>query len=303
MTKSLNFLCTIFLITFTYYTNAQGCSDAGFCTIDSFKPGTSNNDAIQKNQFKIGFSFGSADNSITTFGNYIEYNRLLNDKFGIDLKLTSLAQNGNDISTFGLSDIYLNTNYKINEKTTFTIGAKIPLSDGNKMKENISLPMDYQSSLGTFDLIIGVGYKINNIQLVGALQQPLSQNNNRFIAENYPVNSEFREFQSTNNFKRSGDILLRASYLIKFGDKFKISPSLLPIYHLTNDRYTDVLGVEKDIKGSQGLTLNGNAYFDYEINQKSDLQLNLGVPFVIRDTRPDGLTRSFVVNLEYRIRF
>ena len=227
----------------------------------------------------------------------------MNDKFGIDLKLTSLAQNGNDISTFGLSDIYLNTNYKINEKTTFTFGAKIPLSDGNKMKENISLPMDYQSSLGTFDLIIGVGYKINNIQLVGALQQPLSQNNNRFIAENYPVNSEFREFQTTNSFKRSGDILLRASYLIKIGDKFKISPSLLPIYHLTNDRYTDVLGVEKDIKGSQGLTLNGNAYFDYEINHKSDLQLNLGVPFVIRDSRPDGLTRSFVVNLEYRIRF
>lgn len=283
--------------------NAQGCSDAGFCTLDSFKPGTSHNETIQKNQFKIGFSFGDADNSISAFGNYLEYNRSLNDKFGIDVKLTSLGQNGNDISTFGLSDIYLNTNYKINEKTTFTIGAKIPLSDGNEMEEKISLPMDYQSSLGTFDLIVGVGYKIGSMQFVGALQQPLSQNNNQFIAENYPVNSELRKFQSTNNFKRSGDVLLRASYPIKVGDKFKITPSLLPIYHLKNDKYTDAFGIEKDIKGSQGLTLNGNAYFDYEINQKSDLQLNLGVPFIIRDARPDGLTRSFIVNLEYRIRF
>ncbi len=303
MTKSIKILCTIFLITFTYNTNAQGCSDAGFCTIDNFKPGTSDHDAIHKNQFKIGFSFGSADYSISAFGNYLEYKRSLNDKFGIDIKLTSLGQNGNDISTYGLSDIYLNTNYKINEKASLTLGAKIPLSDGNKKENNISLPMDYQSSLGTFDLIAGVGFKIGNIQFVSALQQPLSQNNNQFVAENYPVNSELREFQTTNNFKRSGDVLLRASYPIKVGDKFSITPSLLPIYHLSNDKYTDAFGLEKEIDGSQGLTLNGNAYFDYEINQKSALQLNLGVPFIIRDTRPDGLTRSFVVNLEYRIRF
>ena len=303
MTKSVNFIFTIFLVTCTYYINAQGCSDAGFCTIDNFKPGNSHHDVLHKNQFKIGFSFGAADNSISALGNYLEYNRSLNDKFGIDVKLTSLGQYGNDISTFGLSDIYLNTNYKVTEKTTFTIGTKIPLSDGNKMKDNISLPMDYQSSLGTFDLILGVGYKVGKIQFVGALQQPLSQNKNQFVAENYPVNSELRAFQTTNNFKRSGDILLRASYLIDLGDKFKITPSLLPIYHLTNDKYTDALGVEKGIKGSQGLTLNGNAYFDYKFNQKSALQLNLGVPFVIRDTRPDGLTRSFVVNLEYRVQF
>lgn len=303
MTRSLKILCTIFLVTFTYYTNAQGCSDAGFCTIDNFKPGTSDHAAMHKNQLKIGFSFGSADYSISAFGNYLEYKRSLNDKFGIDIKLTSLGQNGNDISTYGLSDIYLNTNYKINEKTSFTLGAKIPLSDGNKKEDNISLPMDYQSSLGTFDLIVGLGYKIGNIQFVSALQQPLSQNNNQFAAENYPVNSELREFQTTNNFKRSGDVLLRASYPIKVGDKFSITPSLLPIYHLSNDKYTDAFGLEKEIDGSQGLTLNGNAYLDYEINQKSALQLNLGVPFIIRDTRPDGLTRSFVVNLEYRIRF
>ncbi len=57
------------------------------------------------------------------------------------------------------------------------------------------------------------------------------------------------------------------------------------------------------IDGSQGLTLNGNAFFDYEINKKNALQLNVGAPFVVRDARPDGLTRGLVINFEYRIKF
>lgn len=87
------------------------------------------------------------------------------------------------------------------------------------------------------------------------------------------------------------------------GKKFTITPSLLPIYHLMNDKFTNALGLENEIKGSQGLTLNGNAYLDYAINAKNALQINLGMPFLVRDARPDGLTRTFVANLEYKIKF
>jgi hypothetical protein len=64
----------------------------------------------------------------------VEYNRQINDKFGVDAKLTTLAQNGNNISTFGLSDLFLNANYKANEKLKFTLGAKIPLSDAGNLR-------------------------------------------------------------------------------------------------------------------------------------------------------------------------
>lgn len=156
----------------------QGCSDAGFCTVNSFQP--NNNDSIKAyhNQIKTGIFFGKADNSIYVFGNYIEYNRQINDKFSFDAKLTTLVQNGNDVSTFGLSDLFLNANYRASEKLRFTLGAKIPLTDAGNSKNNLPLPMDYQSSLGTLDLIVGVGYEIKKIQLVAALQQPLTQNDN-----------------------------------------------------------------------------------------------------------------------------
>jgi hypothetical protein len=292
------------LITFlTSYSYGQGCSDAGFCTIDSFKPESGDSVASMNNQLKVGAFYGSADNSIAVYGSYFEYNRQINDKFGFDVKLTSIAQNGNDISVFGLSDVFLSAKYKTAKKVNFTFGTKIPLSNADRSKDNLPLPMDYQASLGTVDIILGIGYTFKNIQLVAAIQQPVTQNSNEFLSSLYPEDSELSKFQSTNKFKRSGDVLLRVSYPISVNKKLKLTPSILPIYHLANDKYTDEAGVEKEIIGSEGLTLNGNVYIDYQINQTNSIQVNMAMPFIVRDVRPDGLTRSFVANLEYRIRF
>lgn len=284
------------------HTYAQGCSDAGFCTIDSFKPHTDSMEVLN-NQMKVGVFYGKADNSISAYGNYIEYNHQLNDNFGFDAKLTSIAQNGNGISTFGFSDFFINANYKVSEKFKLTLGTKIPLSNASKTFNDIPLPMDYQASLGTLDLIFGLGYQINKIQLVAAIQQPLTKNDNEFIASAYPADSPLNSFQSTNKFKRSGDVLLRVSYPISITPKLQLTPSILPIYHLANDKFTDEFNTEKEITASNGLTLNGNAYLDYQIDDKNSIQLNIGMPFITRDSRPDGLTRSFIANLEYKIKF
>ena len=304
MTKfKLILIPTILLTIGSSYSFGQGCSDAGFCTINSFKPNRSDSTELVNNQFKIGAFYGMADNTIAVYGNYLEYNRQLTGKLGLDAKLTTSAQNGNGISTDGLSDIFVNANVKASEKVKLTLGAKIPLSNASKTYENLPLPMDYQASLGTFDLIFGIGYEIKKIQFIAAIQQPITQNDNQFIASNYPINSELRTFQSTRKFERSGDVLLRVSYPTNINSKLKLTPSVLPIYHLTNDKYTDEFNVKQEIKGSKGLTLNGNAYLDYEINSKNSFQLNVGMPFIVRENRPDGLTRGFIANIEYRIRF
>lgn len=281
----------------------QGCSDAGFCTINAFKPIGEEPVESLDNQFKVGTFYGSADHSIAVYGAYFVYNRQINESLGIDVKLTSLAQSGNDISVFGLSDIFLNANYRLTEHLNVTLGAKVPLSGANKTLDGLALPMDYQASLGTFDLVLGLAYELQKIHFVVALQQPLTQNKNEFLASSYPAGSALSAFQSTNQFKRSGDILLRVSYPITLVEKLMLTPSILPIYHLANDKYTDESDVEMEIVGSQGLTLNGNLYLDYEINTKNHLQLNVGMPFVVRDARPDGLTRSLIANLEYKISF
>jgi hypothetical protein len=213
-----------------------------------------------------------------------------------------LSQSGNGIQTAGLSDVFVNVNYAVSDKMELTAGAKVPLTDGNKKEDGLPLPMDYQSSLGTFDVITGLSYKFKNLKFNIGWQQPISQNSNTFIAEDYAMHSPLHGFQSTNNYKRKGDVLIRVAYTVPLSKKLTLVPGLLPIYHLANDEFTNINGKQL-IHGSKGLTLNVNAFLLYKINEKNALELNAGSPVVARDVRPDGLTRRFVANLQYQFSF
>lgn len=305
MNLSMNFILKIFvtmlslLMLLQEESLAQGCSDAGVCTIGNFKP---NRDSMgaSNNQVNVGVFFGAADHEIFVYGNYVEYRKQFISAFRLDLKLTTLAQSGNGISVFGFSDMFVIGNYIASKKLKLALGGKVPLSDGNKLYNSTPLPMDYQASLGTFDLIFGIGSSIGTLQLAAAIQQPLTQNNNQFLAnDSNPVNEKLATFQSTNRFRRSGDVLMRISYPFFLNDRVKVTPSISPIYHWANDHYSDESNVEREISGSRGLTVNGNLYLGYEISRKSKVEVSMGFPFVVRDSRPDGTTRSFLANIEY----
>jgi len=78
---------------------------------------------------------------------------------------------------------------------------------------------------------------------------------------------------------------------------------LLSIYHEANDTYLQANKTRTEIPNSAGLTMNANVFADYKLKNRSGFELSLGTPFVIRTNRPDGLTRSFVAALEYRVSF
>jgi hypothetical protein len=278
--------------------HSQGCSDAGFCTLANFKPMTIEEKPLE-NTFKTGVSVGGADHNITIVSIYKEYN-YKKDNYSFGAKATFMAQIGSQVQTGNIGDIYITNGYSFFKDFNATLGIKMPLTDGNLTKDKNILPLDHQSSLGTVDLILGASYKIKNVQVALGFQQPLSQNRNQFSSEN--VIGTFENYQTTRNYKRAGDVMLRVSYPFEF-NKFKITPSVLPIYHLSNDLYTDAINVEREISGSQGLTINGNVYFDYKLNNKNAFQFNFGMPFVTRIARPDGLTRSWIATLEYAFSF
>ena len=78
---------------------------------------------------------------------------------------------------------------------------------------------------------------------------------------------------------------------------------MLFIYHLGKDNFENTFGKRETIIGSDGLTINGNLISAYRINSKNSLELSLATPFVVRDIRPDGLTREFTAGLIYKISF
>ncbi|MES2238937.1 MAG: hypothetical protein V4497_01630 [Bacteroidota bacterium] len=298
-----NFLLLVIVLFFYGGVNAifaQGCSDAGFCSIEgAFK----NSPKEFKNTIDFGLTIGAGESDVTYISPYLSYTRNFSNQFSLNSKITYSNANGSfgNLDSFG--DIYFTGNYHFpkNNKWSAFIGTKIPLNTSNKKIDAQSLPMDYQSSLGTLDLLLGVNYNINQWDFNAALQIPIV---------NYNKNSYFKEFSnttdfvSTNLFERKSDALFRATYTLKSNNqKWVFQPNILSLYHLGEDHFINRFNQKETIKDSDGLTINGNIITKYIINQSNSIDLSLATPFVVRDVRPDGLTRKFTATVVYHFGF
>jgi hypothetical protein len=290
--------------------NAQGCSDAGVCTIHSIKNNAGGHESKQgkKNDLSIGLGYGIGERSTNNYTVYAEYTRTISDRSSVTARLNYAAISGELANTSGPGDVFLSFNHAFDIKNkwqkSFVVGLKLPFDGADIAENGIHLPMPYQTSLGTVDLVLAVNYNRKNFGATFALQQPLkAQNENKFIASDYPSEPLAPLYWPTNEFERKGDLVGRVSYNFKTNKRFSIRPSLLGIYHLANDTYVDAAKNRRPIYNSNGLTLNGNVFFDYRLKNGNGFELSLGTPFIVRDQRPDGLTRKFVATLEYQFSF
>ena len=296
--KNILLIITVFG-SFSIY--AQGCSDAGFCSVGN----TFTDEIIKtKNQLDFGAIIGSGEQEISYFSPYVTYTRNFSKSFSISAKLTYSNADGDFGSNGQLGDAFVIGNYTFKEKNAKTwstlFGLKIPLTNSDTKIDGVAVPLAYQSSLGTYDLIAGVGLNYKKWFFNTALQLPLINNNENSYFDEF---SSSNDFSSTNLFERKPDVLFRTTYTITTNKKFTFKPNLLFIYHLGEDTYENLLENRTSITGSDGLTLNGNLITSYAISNHKSLELSLASPFVIRDERPDGLTRSFTAGLIYKYAF
>ncbi|HUM50964.1 MAG TPA: hypothetical protein PK431_04080 [Chitinophagales bacterium] len=306
------------------YANAQGCSDAGFCTLGSLKSNfdfekkdsTSIKEKEIKNTIGIGFSYGLGEDKNNNFNPFLIYNRKLTKHVELQTKLTSAFINGKRGNVNYLSDIYIATNYslklknkkpKLNQHLNIIAGLKIPFSTANFKKNGQALPMAYQPSLATFDFIAGVNYIVYGFELNAAFQIPFASiNKNKYFNDDdtYTFGKDSLRFANTNLFKRKPDFLLRFGYVFHTKNyKWLFKPNVLNIIHLGKDTYVDTLGKRQKIEGSEGYTLNTAFNMTYIINKHHNFELSAGTPLVVRKVRPDGLTRKVAVALEYHFNF
>ena len=310
MKKQIQFLAIIvYLMGISNIAFSQGCSDAGICTINIIKDHSFNirSEVNKRNYFRSGITYGLGEYDINITNPYVEYSNLLTDKISIFGKLTYAFINGELANTSNLSDLVITTNYILFNKesnTNIIAGVKIPLNNSNILENENPLPMHYQSSLGSYDFIIGINYLYNKLGVSIALQQPFNNSNeNEFVSSLEPNLTESK-YQSTNLYERKGDLMNRISFNVSFlNNKFTIRPSILSIYHLRNDTFIDENDIKQEIEGSQGLTLNGNIFFNYYFSTTKQIELSVGSPFLTRDSRPDGLTRKLVIGIEYMYAF
>ncbi|MFE3847825.1 hypothetical protein ACFX5D_07585 [Flavobacterium sp. LB3P45] len=229
----------------------------------------------------------------------------MNDRLSLSSKITYSVASGSFGKRGGLGDGYLigNYNWKIKTKTQWStlLSFKIPFTTSNQKINGFSLPLDYQSSLGTFDLIAGLNLNYKKWDLNTGFQIPPFNNNKNSYFKEF---SNSDDFPSTNLFERKSDALFRTTYSFQIANnKFTFKPNILFIYHLGEDNYENTFGKRENIKNSDGLTINGNLIVSYTINSKNSIELSVATPFVVREIRPDGLTRKFTGGLIYKYSF
>lgn len=289
-------LSAVLLMVITLNSFAQGCSDAGICTVGSFKPDAYSQDEENNNMVYLTGSYGAGDEKLSVLGFNVGYKRKWGPSFKSEIKLTAAAHSREDYSVSGLGDLFVSFQYSLN-KIDLTAGLKLPLSDGNEMDNDEILPLDLQPSLGTTDLLAGLSFNVSGIQFGLAFQKSLNHSKNDFY------NSTLNPSPGSKyEYIREADLMLRIAYPIELNNTWRLTPSLLPIYHLDNDSYkNDSETIE--LEGSKGITLNAACYLDYQFSNGNGLQFNFGLPIVNRDLRPDGLTRKFVAAFQYQRKF
>lgn len=296
-----------FIITFLLFvvfnsSFGQGCSDAGICSVNHH---TKSDEEQFKNSVEVATFFGAGKSDVTYFSPYVSYSRKINKVIDVTAKITFSSAQGSFGTRAAFGDSYLIGNYTFKKKNNFLwsilLGWKFPFTSSNLKINYFSIPMDYQSSLGTFDLFLGTNLNYKNWDFNAVLQIPIFNNNKNSYFDEF---SNSNDFPTTNLFKRKSDALFRITYHVKpKTQKFVIKPSVLLIYHLGNDSYENVFGERMSISNSSGLTINGNLITIYNLNRVNRLELSVAKPFLVRDIRPDGLTRSYIAGLTYSYSF
>ncbi len=286
-------------------TMAQGCSDAGFCTVGNLKaePHGFGKDKLPKGRLTLITPVGVGDDDVLVFAPALQYDWYANERLTLQGKITGNIASGNLGSASGPGDIYLTANYVFTPKKAWRwqalLGVKMPLSDASLEAGGRPLPMQYQSSLGTFDLLAGISAAAQKWFFAFAWQQPLTQSNqNEFLPGEWPLNQGLA-YPPSRQLMRKADILLRGTRQFNFSPKWTANAGMLAIWHLGEDEYLEPdFNSPKEINGSEGLTLNVTSGIWWQASSRTRVGLTGGFPLVIRDVRPDGLTRSFVIGPE-----
>jgi hypothetical protein len=296
-----------------YSVHAQGCSDAGFCTMGAMRPDQDYSKRIDLKLRSITYNYynGKSNISPRITAHTIDVNFTLNDLNTIQVKLPYQSVRGNLGNTSGLGDISISVTRFI--KTVkggdlqATAGLKLPT--GNSSIEDGAgrhFPMYYQTTLGTFDIVAGASWINENWLLATGIQIPFGANGNEFRLEEwpeYPDQNYLAKNDPAFNLRRGTDIMLRVERNFRYLN-WNFSLGLLPIWRINRDRILDETTNEYvKVDQTRGLALSGLVGLGYQFNVRNGIKFIHGHQLQDREINPDGLTRKFVNSLSFIHRF
>lgn len=306
-------LVTCFTLIFIgHLTFSQGCSDAGFCTMGAMKP---DQNFSRETKFKLrslGIQYyrGKTTLSPVIDAVTLEFNFMVKQKYGIQVKLPYQYVEGTFGSNHGFGDISLSFTRDIISKPKWdlkgSLGFKIPTGNSRDKGDNgLTLPMYYQTTLGSFDVVAGVSFLSKNWLFAVGYQQALTSNENDFTYGewvNFPNKDYLGKYHVGVGLRRGTDVMFRAERNFRFSN-YSFNFGVLPIYRITEDQGIIRTGEGDGVPNTTGLALSVLGGVTYHLNVSNTFKLLYGYKITDRETNPDGLTRDWVFNATYEVRF
>ena len=292
-------LITIFLLLFNFIVSGQGCSDAGACSFEL--PDLKTSDTAQTNHLNLNFtqSFALGEKFIFISQSVLDIQYRISTSTNAQLSIPFVFTYGNLGYTYGPGDMILTLSQsffnKKNFRLTAILGSRIKVNNAAFSFDGQPLPMAYQTSLGTYDIITGLQYARAKWNFYMAYQHPFGRNENGYLIPEGETNADKQYFESA-YLKRGDDLYARLRYYHNLRSGTSLTFTLLAIYRLQkseiikNDRNTI-------LEGSDGLTLNPGITFSKVLKKSRKLSFQLAFPVIDRDYRADGLTRNAVISV------
>lgn len=313
--RYISAICLSLAITMAGSVNvmAQGDSDPGMSTLGALRnsPALMIGDEDNENMrghFSLGHTFAKGERDIVLNIPQVEARIPLmgwNTAGYFDVKLPIYSAKGELWDAWGVGDLSVSYTHMFPGIKDWliqtTLGTKIGLTTADLNDgQTRSLPMSYQNSLGSTDVILGVSATwLQYFTAAVGYQQPVYRYNENGYQASDPVNDlsySRDEYTVASKLYRQGDLMARLEGHYG-GKRAGISGGGLAFYHLANDLYTDRAGYVREINGSSGLTVNiqGNVYIRLGRYGSYKFDISGSVPVVERDIKPDGLGRSWML--------
>lgn len=301
-----------FLIFTNFNARSQGCSDAGFCTMGAMKPDQPFNKKIdlKLRSMEISFYRGTTPLSPVIYVATADLNFGINSRTFFQVKVPWLSSTGTLGKTSGLSDLSLCLTRTIFTADKYNIsisaGTKIPTNNSDLDENGRPLPMYYQTSLGTYDLIAGISFINRNWLFATGIQYPFNSNGNKFTWSSwadFPDQAYLVKYAPAYELKRGTDVMFRAERNFRFS-RFNFTVGMLPIYRLNRDQRTNpATGEIVKPEEAKGLALSAIVTAGYSFDVRNGVRLLFGHKITNREVNPDGLTREMVTTVSYYYRF
>lgn len=281
---------------------AQGCSDAGLCTLPPFK----SNPSLFKNALTLSQNVGFGEANTVSFAYSLEGKFRLSKGPFLHLKIPFAVITGNLGTSRGLGDLNLALTQTlwVGEKgqLNLTLGGKLSADNADKSRDGLPFPMAYQTSQGTDDLLAGISGRLEKWLFTAGYQHPFRRNKNGFLRSRWPGEPDAGLYFESNRLKRGDDLMVRVEREFNRGQT-KLFFGLSPIVRLQKDRILDGTGADVSLAGSNDLTLNVTAGANFPLGRNLNLNITGGAPVISRDIQADGLQRggTLITNLEYGI--